>query len=628
MRVVWSGLLSIVLVAGGASAQDEPVALDLTERVEVNLVMIDTLVLDRQGRTVGDLTRDDFRLSVQGRARQIDTFDIVCPESGFPEPSDTTSPENVRPKVGTTPERRLVLAYDYHHLSHGNRAASLEWGQLIAQRDMSPGDGIMVVALADGLRIEQGFTGAPGKVYHTLDRMLHDVTLYARQFQPLTERTFLDSLATLADVLSQYPGPKAVVLFSEWGASASDQDTWFMETAEHAAAGRTAFYPVWAAGIGAGGPVGGSAALARLANESGGRFTRNTNDLTLAYAKAQRDLTCRYAIGYYVDPDAPRKGRTVQVRVNKGGYEVRAAERIRLWSDAERQRSMLRAAFADPGPNDDPLMRAYGYPFRPMSAKSWETLLAVSFPLHVEPEGEKRLLGASIDAAHLNLDAGSMEIEIPGLRSGESGVRPVTIYGARKLKPGPHTLTVTIAEPGEERVRTSKVDFMVPEVPKDTLVVRGPLIVRVDRDGFRMRVDDKAVAASQLDDLIGDAGFVPLLVSQIKPTDSLVAGWHICAVGKGPPAEATIERRITAEGEIVHRLDPIPLALEGKKKLRCQGALDEIPAGTLPVGRYRFEVAVYGGEGQEIALGFRPLSISGKRSKIGVLPLGPRIGYQ
>ena len=245
-----------------------------------------------------------------------------------------------------------------------------------------------------------------------------------------------------------------------------------------------------------------------------------------------------------------------------------------------------------------------------MSAKSWETLLAVSFPLHVEPEGEKRLLGASIDAAHLNLDAGSMEIEIPGLRSGEPGVRPVTIYGARKLKPGPHTLTVTIAEPGEKRVRTSKVDFMVPEVPKDTLVVRGPLIVRVDRDGFRMRVDDKAVADSELDDLIGDAGFVPLLVSQMKPTDSLVAGWHICAVGKSPPAEATIERRITAEGEIVHRLDPIPLVLEGKKKLRCQGALDEIPAGTLPVGRYRFEVAVYGGEGEEIALGFRPLSIS------------------
>jgi VWFA-related protein len=610
MRIVWNGLLLIVLVAGGASAQDEPVAVDTTERVEVDLVMIDTLVLDRQGRTVGDLTRDDFLLSVQGKAREIDTFDIVCPESGSPEPSVMASPEDARPKVGATPERRLVLAYDYHHLSHTNRAASLQWGQVIAQRDMSPGDGIMVVALADGLRIEQGFTGAPSRVHHTLDRMYHDVTLYAREFQPLTERTFLDSLATLADVLSQYPGPKAVVLFSEWGASATDQDTFFLETAEHAAAGRTAFYPIWSAGMGAGGPLGGSPALARLANESGGRFTHNTNDLTLAFAKAQRDLTCRYAIGYYADPDVQRKARTVQVRVNKGGYEVRAAERIRLWSDAERERSMLRAAFADPGLNDDPLMRAYGFPFRPMSAKSWETLLAVSFPLHVEPEGEKRLLGASIDADHINLDAGSMEIEIGGLRSGEPGVRPVTIYGARKLKPGPHTLTVAIAEPGEERVGTTKIGFMVPEVPKDRLVLRGPLIVRVDEDSFRMRVDDKAVADSQLDDLIGDAGFVPALVSQMEPTDSLVAGWQLCFVGKSPPVEATIEGWITADGETVHRLDPVPLALEGKKKLHCQGALDEIPAGTLPVGRYRFEVAVYGAEGEELARGLRPLSIS------------------
>jgi len=608
-RILGFAVLSFVLLGQAVQAQEQqPVDVGQREEVEVNLVIVDTLVLDKQGRTVGGLTKDDFLLSVQGKAQEIDTFDVICPDGGgTPDPKAIELKQHREP-VGPEPERRLVLAFDYYSLSNPNRAAALGWGQVIVSRDMAPGDGIMIVALADGLRVEQGFSGSPSKALHTLERMEHDVTLYGRQFQPITPRAFLDNISTLMDVLAQYPGPKSVVLFSQWADRADDWDNFFLDTAQHAANARTTINPIWAPGLQAVDRAGGSPSLARLANESGGRFTRNVNDLSVGYARARRDLSCRYAIGYYSDPDVSRKARTVKVTAK--GYQTRTPERVRLWTEEERRTSALRAAFADPGPNDDPLVRVFAYPFRPMSGKSWETFLAVSFPLHLDADGTRRDFGASLDAAHLNIKTAESLIDFPAPKDGQTGVRPATLYGVRKLKPGPHSLTVAIGEPGGGKLKTSRVEFVIPEVPQGDLIVRGPLLARVAEGGVRMRVDGRETDDSDLHDLIGDAGFEPLLVAQVTPSDALLAGWEICGVNaKEPPAGAVIERRIKMDGEVVHSLEPIPVAMEGKKKLRCQGGLDKLPGGTLDVGKYRFEVAVVAG-GKDLGLGLRPFAIS------------------
>jgi VWFA-related protein len=602
-------LLGLVLATSALPlhAQEPPRDVDQEERVEVDLVIVDALVIDKQGRAVGGLTRDDFLLSVQGRAQEIDTFDELCPAEGLPDPEEA-KPDAERPGFPIQSNRRLVLAFDYYHLSQPNRQAALEWGQAIAARDMAPGDGIMVAALADGLRIEQEFTGSPKKVYHTLQRMEHDVTLYGRDFATISGRAFLDNLGTLSDVLAQYPGPKSVVLFSEWSGSSSEWDTFFLQAAEHASAARTTYYPVWAPGMQVNAGVAGSPALTRLATESGGRFTRNTNDLSLGYVRARRDLACRYAIGYYADPAASRSGLAVSVRLKQGKYEIRAPERVRLWTEEQLQGARLRAAFADPGPNDDPVIRAFGYPFRPVSSKAWESLLAVSFPLHVGEKGATREIGASLRKGHLEQKPASRSFDFPPRADGKPGVRRVTLYAARKLKPGPHTLTIAVNEPGSDDIRTTRVEFTVPEVPDGQVVVRGPILARVDPEGIRMRVDEEDVDASELDALIGDAGFVPLLVGQVTPDDTIIAGWEVCAVGTDVPADAVIERRLRSGGEIVHALEPLPIALEGKKKLRCQGAVDKLAASVVGEGEYRFEVAVTS-KGKDLGLALMPFAV-------------------
>jgi VWFA-related protein len=604
-RIVRLAIVCSVLVGGAVAVQGQQ---PLEEVVEVDLAIVDVLVLDRQGVAVGGLTRDDFLLTVQGRAREIDTFDVVCPEGGLADPEEIGRDDR-REAIVSKSDRRLVLAFDYYSLSHPNRTAATRWGQIIAARDMVPGDGIMVVSLADGLRVEQRFSGSPEKVFHTLQRMEHDVSLYGRTFEPTTQQPFFADLNVLSDVLAQYPGPKSVVLFSEWRGRSDDWDTFFLEAAEHASAARAAFYPVWVPGLQGGEPSGGAPGLRRLATESGGRYTRMTDDLSLAYVRGRRDLACRYAIGYYVDPEVSGKGHTVRVRVKGGGLEVRAPERTRRWTEKQRQTSRLRAAFADPGPNEHPLVRAFAYPFRPRSGKSWEALVAVNFPLHVEADGAVRIVGASLEREHLSIVRDHKEVSFTAPKDGKPGVRPVTMYAVRKVKPGEHKLTVAVGKPGSDSLKTTRVEFSVPQVPKNELIVRGPIMVKVDPEGIRMRVEGgKPVDDARLDELIGDAGFVPLLVSQVTPADEVIAAWEICAVGTSGPSGATVERRIRAEGEVVHRLDPLPLALQGNKKLACQSGVDKLPGGTLDEGRYRFEVAVVKGNDDK-ALGLRQFAV-------------------
>ena len=55
-------------------AQEAP-----SEEVAVRLVLVETLVMDGDRRTVPDLPREDFELKVNGESVPIDTFDVYCP---------------------------------------------------------------------------------------------------------------------------------------------------------------------------------------------------------------------------------------------------------------------------------------------------------------------------------------------------------------------------------------------------------------------------------------------------------------------------------------------------------------------------------------------------------------------
>lgn len=622
-EIVTASLVAALLPGVGMSfAQDdpggpqEPLETGVTEQVRVDLVLLETLVLDAKGRTVPGLTKDDFILTVQGRSVPIDVLDVDCPGGAVDEVrgADRGRGELRPPPVVPELQRRIVLVFDYYHLPKIRRSDVLAQARAAIADDKAPGDEVMIVAMANGLRIEQRFTAEVETLVETLRRMEHDTTLYAMDFGSLvTDRSFFENLATLADVLANYEGTKAVILFSQLVSRADDWDLWFESVAARAAAARTVIYPVYTGGLAAGGPPGGSPSLARLATQSGGRFTYGTNDLSLGYARAQRDLACRYTVGFYVDAGDVDDRRAVSIRVTRGDAHVFSPEIVRRWSAEERRKAKLEAAFSDPEPFDEPLIRAQALPVRPQSANAWDGLLVVHLPWPVPADGTVLDVAAHLTRGHLAAGKFEREFRLEPAAPGTAAIRPVTIVGEARLAPGSHTLTVVVGTAGGERLHTSRVEFVVPEVPRDRIFLREPVLARVVRDGVVIRV---AGEASEGNTKAGaperppafDDSVEPLLVHGFEPSDAILARWEACYVGRRDARDASakktkVVRRVIrqSDGAVVHELPPVPLDLTGEDKVSCQGRLDDIPSGTLEPGSYRLDVAVVR-EGSDVPL--------------------------
>ncbi len=85
-----------------------------------------------------------------------------------------------------------------------------------------------------------------------------------------------------------------------------------------------------------------------MALETGGRLTQNTNDLTLGVARAERDLECRYTVGFD-DRNAKDDVRhEVVVRVSKPGLRAVHPTAYAFRSREARRWSLTKTAFTAP----------------------------------------------------------------------------------------------------------------------------------------------------------------------------------------------------------------------------------------------------------------------------------------
>lgn len=579
-----------------------PVETGLEERVQVTLIQVDVVVTDKEGRTVPDLTKEDFVLEIAGKKIPITALDVLCPGGATDDPMPLRGEASEAPAPSTTGQgQRIVFAFDYTFLPVTYRPQVLEAAERMLRQSKAPDEEVMIVALAGEVRVEQRFTKDLRLLTMALERMGHDVTLWARDFPiGVSGESYFQHVTTLMDVLDSYDGPKAVVYFSQAGLVPSAMtDLWYRRLAAHAAASRASIYP---SKLGLGG--GSSPTLVRFANESGGRFQQNTNDLSLPYRRAQRDLSCHYTIAARIDANERRDPAKLAVKLERKGLTLRGPETVQIFDDAEKRRSRAAAAYVDPGPYERPLVRAFAFPTVPVGTKRWDTLLAVSFPAPARAAGTDVDLRAVVRREHRIVEEFKRKIPI-------EAAQPMTILGNAKLAAGAHELTVVLADPKGDDIVAARTEFIVPQVPEDLFMLRGPVMGRVIPGGKFVRAD-KAAGARLGTALGADEGFEPLLVQEVAATDELLFYWSGCVAGTSPlPSDVVVERSVVSGGgDIAQRLNPVPLVLEERGKgVACIDRLETIPAGSLTPGDYRLEVTVVHPDGSVIAMGSEPLTV-------------------
>jgi VWFA-related protein len=608
--------LSLLATPAALLAQDssaKPKDSGVQEGVKVTLIQVDAVVMNKAGQTVPDLTKGDFELSIGDDVLEVSTLDVFCPIGATDDPLPIKS-KNAPAMIGPGVKRKIVLAFDYYFLERTVRAPMLEAAARMIDSFKPDEEEVMIVALAWGVRVEQRFTSDKRQLLATLQRMEHDKTLWAFQFTTgTTGKEYMTDLMTLMDVLEGHDGAKAVVLFSQVkSARASMSDLWYNQVAMHAAASRSVFYPADPDLLLSSGR--GSDALVRLANQSGGRMPYFTNDLSVPYRWAQRDLSCRYTLGAYLDNEQGKQRRKIRLSLKKPDMQLRHPEMIKLFTDEEKKELRERAAFIDPGPYEHPLVRAFAFPAYPSSATKWETLLSVSFPMPVADGPSDVNVQAMIfrDGAKTGKKyENQFRVDPP---EGGGDTRPVTIVGDAQLKDGPHALNVVLSRPDGGEIVSAEVGFNVPQVLTDVLILRGPLLARVVPGGMLFQADPKNQSDdTRLERLIGSDGtFEPLLVHEINASEELLSYWNACVQGAlHLTGDAEIKRRFTNEaGEIAHELPPIPLKLDSLgKALSCQDELEKLPANTLAPGEYKYDVTITYTNGDLISANRVPLLV-------------------
>jgi VWFA-related protein len=648
-----AGLIPVGAQVSETPVDPAPIESGLEERVKVQLVLIDVVVVDGKGRTVADLTTDDFELIVGTSPTRIASLDLNCPLGSTADPRASDRPGQNR--IEAVPEpRRIVLVFDYYHMENASEA--IDAAKEALDRWTVGGEEHMLVSLGETLRVEVPFTYDVDAIQGALDRMRSDVTLYAGNHGTLTNWPFFRKVQALFDVLEQEPGRKSVVLFS--GPFRGDgfyNDDSYKTLAAMAASSRTAVYPIDAGGLrtawdpGAS-PFGGPPKLRRLANETGGRMVAETNDVTLAYAKAHRDMGCVYTLGFYDQSTTLDKRRRVHVYVRKNHNRLRVMHPVSyvIRSTEKKRRSLVRTAAMAPGMFQDDGLVASLIPVGPASPSRWDSLVAVKVrppsdmsAYDIGPAGLGDAAAAgwtpSTEALVDNeppqapseegyppdddpldaVDAGEGDWEVRAYVRNPKGTvvhsfkrrissereawdrsGSTTLFDRVRLQPGAYTVSAVLSHVGAATPLATRVEMEVPPIPTDALFLVGPILGREAdpvADAERPRRERRGV-----DDLYTltegdvDARFEPLVGARSGQGEPLSSLTRVCYVaseqasGRG----SVVRRLATTDGEPARRFDPVELELDPEGKLACEDLVDGLPSDDLSPGDYRMTALI------------------------------------
>jgi Ca-activated chloride channel family protein len=266
-----------------------------SERLDIDLVELYTVVTDRQGRPVTDLPRDRFKLLEQGRPMEIATFG----DAG-----------DLPLTVGLAIDSSASM---FVKLPRVQRSVREFVRGLESRRDRA-----FLVGFGSQPRLARSPTTDLPQVVQALDRL-----------SPNGQTAIWEAVAFSLVQLQGVPGKKALIVYSD----GADEDPEFSyRTCLRFA--RTVGAPVYfilsnneivrtgGKGLSVRGFLG---RLRELTSEVGGRvyFTRVGDDLDAVYREISEELRSQYFIGYYSDQGDGREWRRLKVDVSGAGLSAR-----------------------------------------------------------------------------------------------------------------------------------------------------------------------------------------------------------------------------------------------------------------------------------------------------------------
>ena len=544
-----------------------------TFRAGVNAVLVDVVVIGRDGQPLSGLERDDFQVFEDGVPQAITTFDVTDWTSYVGERVEGASAVS---GVNTYPRRFIfILNRQGAQFEYLNRAKG-DLGAFIVE-SMAEGDEAMVIDVGYSLKVVQNFQAGKEQTLQAVRKLSQMQIDYPMGPDRAAQQIFRD-LESLGQALLAIPGRKIVLLFSNDlatfappGSRWIDNSFSLRDAVEALNQANTSVYTLDIRGPDSSSSFEGG--LSPLATETGGRYFHSNPSFGPPLRRIGAENQRYYLLSYIsTNPEVDGSYRKIEVNVAREGatviarpgYFAREPEAVTTDASAEKP----------------------AYP--PNARAAAELPLAVELSTYLLPTGAGTVhvpVSVALPANLLTGEGGAerklrLNVADKSGKSVQSFDEPVSldrfyVLENLSLEPGSYVLEVIVSA-GDRELHRASTGIQIPPGLGDRFGLSSILPV-VSRD-----------AAASL-----GASDLPLLpVSAVRRGEALHVLFQILSGREAPSKRARVSYRI---------LDP-----EGsevlKDRVKDEIALSDRPDGTpvilslptrsLAYGLYRVEVRI------------------------------------
>lgn len=261
---IWAPLLAMTLLAPLAAQQPD------TFKVNVKLVNVFVTVTDQQGAPIGNLTKQDFKISEDGVPQKISVFNK---ESELP--------------------LSIVIAVDTSSSTRKDIRLELEAARRFIHSIVRAQDGVAIYQFSSSVTELTPFTSNVKRIDAAIDEMRvgGGTSLY-------------DAIYLSAKALVNRQGRKVLVLITDGGDTTSSVD--YQEALRAAQMSEALVYSLIDVPVesSAGRNTGGEHALIQISNDTGGKYyyASGIAQLERSFGQISDELRTQYLLAYYPVP--------------------------------------------------------------------------------------------------------------------------------------------------------------------------------------------------------------------------------------------------------------------------------------------------------------------------------------
>jgi VWFA-related protein len=231
--------IALVALLAWITPQDVKTGANPTIKVRTDLVELRTVVVDRQGKPVENLKKEDFELLLNNRSQAIDYFSFAAVESNAEVPASVggaaPAARSLRTQLKEAPVRTVILYVDNLHLAPVSLMDTKQALRRFVDEKLTPQDMVALVTSTGSLGIAGTFTRDRALLHYGIEKIGLGPSSRSSFFTPYLasciERGDADALALGIDLLRTEEGIEGegnMAKFAHWRASRILEEAAFM----------------------------------------------------------------------------------------------------------------------------------------------------------------------------------------------------------------------------------------------------------------------------------------------------------------------------------------------------------------------------------------------------------------